>query len=388
MFSIFSQPNKERIFLDHASTTPTDERVLAEMRKVEKFFANPSALYKEGAEAGRILEESRDMVAEVLNCKPTEVFFTGSGTESCNLAVRGRMSDPRGSHIVTTTIEHPAVLESCRALESSGASVTYVKVGQDGMVSSRDVLDAIRPETRLVSVMYVNNEIGTIQPIREIGAGIEKMNRDRDEPIYFHSDASQAPCYLSVEPEALKVHGLTLDGSKIYGPKGVGVLFSRAGFKLKPVIYGGGQEFGLRSGTENNIAIRGMAEALILAKEMIPAEVKRIEVLRDELIKRLISVAPSASVNGGEGKRVPHIANICVPDSDSEFLVMRLDALGVACSSASSCKARHRDADSHVLTAIGRESCASSSLRFSLGRSTTAEDVSSASEIFHKAMAS
>ncbi len=388
MFSIFSQPNKKRIFLDYASTTPTDERVLSEMHKVEKFFANPSALYKEGAAAGCILEESREMVAEVLSCKPREVIFTGSGTESCNLALRGMISNPKDSHIITTAIEHPAVLESCRALESAGASVTYIKVDESGVVSVQDVLDAIRPETRLVSIMYVNNEIGTVQPIRKIGVEIEKINRERDELIYFHSDASQAPCYFSIQPEALKVSALTLDGSKIYGPKGVGVLFSRSGFKISPIVYGGGQEFGLRSGTESNVLIRGMAEALHLAVQLMPQEVNRIKVLRNELLEKLISIAPSISVNGELEKRSPHIANICIPEADSEFLVMRMDALGVACSSASSCKARHRGVGSHVLEAIGKRKCASSSLRFSLGRYTTAEDVTLASELFRKALSS
>ncbi len=386
MFSIFSRKNSGRVFLDHASTTPIDERVLLKMREVEGFFANPSAVYKEGADARRVLEESREMIAEVLNCKTAEVIFTGSGTESCNLAIRGFVTEPVGSHIVTTAIEHPAVLESCRSLESAGASVTYVDAEENGVVSEQRVLDAIRPETRMVSVMYVNNEIGTIQPIRKIGAGIEKINRDRNLPIYFHSDASQAPCYLSVRPEALKVDSMTLDGSKIYGPKGVGVLYSRLGFKLSPVIYGGGQEFGIRSGTENNVVLRGMAEALCLADRIRDEESKRVEGLRDALLNSIRSKNPSVTVNADRGKRVPHIANICIPGIDSEFLVMRLDALGVACSSSSSCKAQQKGSVSHVLEAIGRGECASSSLRFSLGRHTTKEDIFFASEALCKAL--
>lgn len=386
MFFNLSKQNKRRVFLDYASTTPTDERVFLAMREAEKFFANPSALYREGSDAGRILEESRDMVAEVLSCKSQEVIFTSSGTESCNLAVRGFIDKPEKSHIVTTTIEHPAVLESCKALERRGASVTYVDVGQNGVVSVDRVLEAIKPETRLVSVMYVNNEIGTVQPIRKIGVEIEKIRKERSSSIYFHSDASQAPCYLNIKPENLKVDGLTLDGSKIYGPKGVGVLFSKSGFKLEPVIYGGGQEFGVRSGTENNVSLRGMAKALQVAVLLMPSEKERVAKLRDELLNQITSLLPSITVNGDSNEKVSHIANVCIPDSDSEFLVMKMDALGLACSSASSCKAKHKGASSYVLKAIDREDCASSSLRFSLGRQTTAEDISFATEVLKQVL--
>ncbi len=386
MFFNPSKQNKKRVFLDYASTTPTDERVYLAMREIEGFFANPSALYKEGSDAGRVLEESRDIVAEVLECKSHEVIFTGSGTESCNLAIRGIVDNPKQSHIVTTTIEHSAVLESCRALEKRGAEVTYVDVDRDGVVSVDRVLNAIKPETGLVSVMYVNNEIGTIQPIRKIGVGIEKIRKERKESIYFHSDASQAPCYLNVKPENLKVDGLTLDGSKIYGPKGVGVLFSRSGFNLKSVIYGGGQEFGVRSGTESNVSIRGMAKALQIAVELMPSEKERVEKLRDELLEKILSLSSSISVNGDQNKKVSHIVNVCIPDTDSEFLVMKLDALGLACSSASSCKAKHKGSSSHVLKAIKKEECASSSLRFSLGRQTTLEDISFASQVLKQVL--
>ena len=386
MFSIFSKNNKKRIFLDHASTTPIDSKVLSVMREAESFFANPSSLHKEGVDAKHFLEESRKMVANVLNCKPGEVIFTGTGTESCNLAIRGMIDKPKGSHVVTTEIEHPAVLEVCKRLEEEGAEVDHIKVGETGVVSAQDVLDAIRPETRVVSVMYVNNEIGTIQPVRKIGALIEKINTGRERPVYFHSDASQAPCYLNVRPEALKVHALTLDGSKIYGPKGVGVLFSRSSFKLRPIIYGGGQEFGLRSGTENNVGARGMATALRLASEMMTSESERIDGLKRELLEGILSKIPEVSVNGNIEKSSPHILNICIPNSDSEFLVTRMDSLGVACSSSSSCKAKHKGSSSHVLKAMGKNDCLSSSLRFSLGRSTSAEEISSVPDILYKAV--
>lgn len=385
-FSQFSQGNIKRIFLDYASTTPTDPEVISAMREAENFFANPSALYKEGVEAKHFLEESREMVADVLGCKSREVIFTGTGTESCNLALRGLVHEPKESHIVTTAIEHPAVLESCKKLEEEGAKVDYVKVDESGVVSVQDVLDAIRPETRIVSVMYVNNETGAIQPIRNIGTKIDKINQDRKRPIYFHSDASQAPCYLNVKPEALKADALTLDGSKIYGPKGVGVLFSRSSFKLKPIICGGGQEFGLRSGTENNIGARGMAVALRVASEMVFSESKRVGVLKKDLLDGIMSKIPKASVNGDIKKSSPHILNICIPDSDGEFLVARMDSLGVSCSSSSSCKARHKGSSSHVLKAMGKNECATSSLRFSLGRKTSSEEISLVPDVLYRAI--
>ncbi len=386
MLSVFFKNNKKRIFLDHASTTPIDDRVISAMREARDFFANPSTFYKEGMEAGRFLEESREMVADVLGCIPKEVIFTGSGTESCNLAVRGIIDDPKDSHVITTNIEHPAVLESCKKLEEEGVSVSYIEVEKDGVISVQKILDAIRPETRLVSVMYINNETGAIQPIRKIGSGIEKVNIDREKPIYFHSDASQAPCYFNVKPEALKVDGLTLDGSKIYGPKGVGVLFSRSSFKLKPIIYGGGQEFGLRSGTEDNVSIRGMAVALKLASEMRFLEYDRVNDLRNKLFKGIISRISDVSLNGDIDKSSPHILSLCFPGTDGEFLVTRMDSLGVSCSSSSSCRARHKGSSSHVLKAMGKEDCTSSSLRFSLGRTNTENDIDILPDLLYRAL--
>lgn len=376
MFSTLFKAQKNRIFLDHASTTPIDEGVVNAMRDIETIFANPSSIYKEGLEAKRIFEDSREMVAEILECKPREVIFTGSGTESCNMAIRGMVHIPKKTHIVTTTIEHPAVLETCKALESEGVSVTYVDVNSSGVVDVDDILGAVRPETRVVSVMYVNNEIGTVQPIRKIGNGIDRIRSERGDPIYFHTDASQAPCYLPVRPEALKVDAMTLDGSKIYGPKGVGILFSRAGFSLKPIVYGGGQEFGLRSGTENNVSARGMAVALDKAVRMMPEETKRVKMLKEMLVENVRFAFPSSSVNGDIDRSVAHIVSICLPGSESEFLVLRLDSLGVACSSSSACSSKKRGAHSHVLEALKRSECLSSSVRFSLGRSTSNSDIS------------
>ncbi|MGM0629047.1 MAG: cysteine desulfurase family protein [Patescibacteria group bacterium] len=386
MFSTLLKGQRKRIFMDYASTTPVDERVSKAMRDIEPFFANPSAVYKEGVEARRLLNDSREKIATILECKPREVTFTGSGTESCNLAIRGRIDDPANSHIVTTAIEHPAVLESCKALERMGASVTYVGVDERGKVDSQEVLNAIRPETKMVSVMYVNNEIGTVQPIRDIGNGIEKIERERGYPIYFHSDASQAPCYLPIRPEGLKVDALTLDGSKIYGPKGVGILFSRAGFELKPVIYGGGQEFGVRSGTESNVSACAMAEALKIATESMPSERERVGDLKDRLIEDITTSIPHSSVNGDPKEGVAHIVNICVPDSESEFLVLRMDALGVACSSSSACSAKNKGGYSHVLEALGKRECNSSSVRFSLGRYSVESDISGVSQALKKAL--
>lgn len=385
MLTFFSKNNK-RIFLDYASTTPLDDKVKESMREAENYFANPSSLYKEGVEARSFLDDSRDMVAETLGCKAKEVIFTASGTESCNLAVRGTVKDPRNDHMVTTTIEHPAILESFKALEAVGLQVTYVDVDEDGIVPVQKILDSIQPNTKLVSVMYVNNEIGTIQPIRDLGVELEKLRNRQGIAPYLHTDASQAPCYLNVSPQSLKVDMLTLDGSKMYGPKGSGLLFRRIGLDLDPIIYGGGQESGLRSGTEDNVRIRGIAKALQLASQLRASEYERVEELSKELRRGVKENIPSAVLNGSSKKRSPHINNFCVPGTDSEFLVVRMDSLGCACSSSSACRSLKKGAGSHVLEAIGKKECASSSLRLSLGRYSTISEVRCACELLGKAV--
>ncbi len=382
-----STQHPKRIFLDHASTTPLDEHVRAAMEEVSSLFANPSALYTEGVTTRHAVEGDRESIASCLSCKPREIIFTGSGTESCNLAVKGLFSDFRG-HIVTTTVEHPAVLESCKALEDKGVAVTYVDTDESGAVSADDVYAAIRPDTRLVSIMYVNNEIGTVQPLRAIGKKIDALKKDRDEPLVFHTDASQAPCYFNVTPDALGVDMMTLDGSKLYGPKGVGVLFRASGLSLEPVIHGGGQEFGVRSGTEDLVRTHGMAAALSRAVELRETESERIKGLRSRFLEKVFSAFPSVFLNGSEKECSPHIVNICFPDEDSEFLVLKLDALGVASSPSSSCRTHHENTSSYVLEAIGRSECSSSSLRFSFGRTTRDDDIDEAVQRLEQALGS
>ena len=385
MFSSLLKNKKgKRVFLDYASTTPIDERVRRAMNNVEKFFANPSAIYKEASRAREVLDDSREKVASVLGCKADEIIFTASGTESCNLAIRGLISDFKNSHIVTTAIEHPAILNSCKFLERMGVGVDYVPVALNGVVSAESVLRAVKPETKLVSVMYVNNETGAIQTVREIGDEIKKSNQKRENRIYFHTDASQAPCFLSVAPQYLNVDLITLDGSKIYGPKGVGVLFKKRGIDLDPIIFGGGQEFGLRSGTENIVGICGFAEALKIAVESRETEADRIGGLKKKLYEMIVAEFPFVSLNGEINKTSPHILSVCFPETDSEFLVLKLDALGMACSASSACRARGRGVPSHVLNAMGKKECSNSSLRFSLGRSTDENDIIQACEVLKK----
>ena len=284
---------KRRIYLDHASTTPVDKRVLKAMLPYMSLeFGNPSSLYKEGVEAKKAVRESRDKIAKILNIRAEEVIFTASGTESDNLAISGVIGNPPlrgvpslrggGCHIITTNIEHPGILEMCKHLETNGVEVTYVPVEDNGIVDSQKIAAAIKHNTVLVSVMLANNEIGTIQPIREISNLIKKYREgSKSDFPYLHTDASQAANYLDLSFQKLGVDMMTLDGSKICGPKGIGVLAVRRGVPVMPIIFGGGQENGLRAGTENVPGIVGMSEAFVIAQEMKEKESNRLLALKE-----------------------------------------------------------------------------------------------------------
>lgn len=377
---------QKRIFLDYASTTPISLSVKRAMLSVEKKFENPSSLYTEGLEARRIMREARKKVADTIHVRPQEIVFTGSGTEADNLALVGIVrawAGPRKPHVIVTDIEHPAILEVCAVLETEGVFVTRIKVKENGIVDPKDIRSALTEDTVLVSVMYANNEIGTIQPLKEIAKVIREYrhrmgrNQHLDYP-YFHTDASQAPLYLDINREHIGVDLMTLDGSKIYGPKSIGVLYMKEGVRLMPIMYGGGQEQGLRPGTENISLITGFAEALSLAVKNREKESARLSTLQAYFFDQLVNhFGDKIRINGDRTLRIPNNINICVQGLDAEFAVIRLDEADIACSSASACATLKDGAGSYVIGALGEDgrSCIESSLRFTMGKSTTKREI-------------
>lgn len=383
---------KAGIYLDHAATTPLDQRVKKAMEPYwNKEFGNPSSLHRKGVAAKRALAESRKSIAGVLHAAPSEIVFTGGGTEAINLAIIGaaRTYAEFGRHIITTRIEHHAALRSIDALRREGFDVTTVGVSKDGLIDPKEIARLIRPDTILVSVMYANNEIGTIQPIAEIAKVIRETRRKRTAarsaiPLYFFTDACQAAGALNLNVEKLGVDMLAINGSKIYGPKGVGCLYAKKEIKLEPLIFGGGQERGLRSGTENIPAIVGFAKALELAEKMRVKESARLVKLRDWFIVKLKKEIPDAVLNGSPGQtdrtghptlRLPNNINTSIPGIEGEAAVIYLDAAGVYCSTGSACSSVSLE-PSHVILELGRSpDLAQGSLRFTLGRSTTKKDL-------------
>jgi cysteine desulfurase len=360
-------------YLDHAATTPLDERVLEAMLPyLRERWGNPSSLYSHGRVARRALDESRDTVAQVLNCRPSEVLFTSGGTESDNLAIKGvafaRRSE--GDHIVTTRVEHHATLRTCEWLEKRGGfRVSYVGVDRDGLVDLGELERTIGPGTILVSVMLANNEVGTIQPVAEAATIAHRHGAT------FHTDAVQAAGSLEIDPNALGVDLLSLSGHKVYGPKGVGVLYSRRGTPLLSDAHGGGQERGLRAGTENVAAIVGMAEALRYAEEERSSRNLHDAMLRDRLIEGILASVPGASLTGHPSRRLPNNASFVFEDTDGESILMDLDQHDICASSGSACTSGTLEV-SHVLTALGlSDELARGSVRLTTGRATSEEDV-------------
>jgi cysteine desulfurase len=365
---------EERIYLDYAATTPLDPRVLeAMMPYMTEHFGNPNSIHSFGREARRAIDEAREKIAQLLNCQPSEIVFTSGGTESDNLALRGVAEAYRhkGNHIVTTAIEHHAVLRTCKALEDMGFSVTYLPVDEHGLVSPEQVAEAVNERTILVSVMHANNEIGTIEPIAEIVRAVKEKRPD----TIVHTDAVQTVGHIPVDIQELGVDLLSFSAHKFYGPKGIGGLFVRKGVRLVPQITGGGQERNRRSGTENVAAIVGMAKALELAVEEMPTELPRLQALRDELITGVLSRIPETRLNGHPTLRLPHNANFSFRGIEGEALLLQLDLNGIAASSGSACSSGSLE-PSHVLLALGLDyELAIGSLRITLGRFTTREHI-------------
>jgi cysteine desulfurase len=361
------------IYMDHAATTAVDPRVVEAMLPYfSSDYGNPSSPYRLAERARTALNSAREKVAGILGAKASEVIFTGCGTESDNLALRGLAFAHRGQgqQIITTPIEHHAVLHTCEQLEREfGFKVTYVPVDQRGMVDPDAVGRAITAETVLISVMYANNEIGTIEPITEIG----KIARARGIP--FHTDAVQAGGQLPLNVDHLNVDMLSLSGHKFYAPKGVGVLYVREGTRFLPMQTGGSQERHLRAGTENVPYIVGLARALELAYEELDSEVARLTALRERLIRGVLERIPDAFLTGHPVKRLANHTSFVFAGVDGESILLQLDLAGVAASSGSACTSG-AEGPSHVLTALGLESSlARGSLRLTLGRENTADDV-------------
>lgn len=358
--------------MDHAATTPMDPLVYEAMKPycTEK-FGNPSSIYKTGQIAKNAIEKARLDVATLIGAKPDEIIFTGGGTESDNLTVFGvaRANKHKGKHIITSKIEHHAVLHPCEQLEEEGFDVTYIPVESNGIVDPAKVKEAMRDDTILVSIMYANNEVGTIQPIAKIGRACKKKK------IPFHTDACQATGALMLNVDRLHLDLMTINGSKMYGPKGVGVLYVRKGTPIKPLLYGGSQEKKMRPGTENVPGIIGLAKALKLAEESREKERKRLIKLRDYMIDEIQKRIPKVELNGDPVNRLPNNVNVSILEIEGEALLLRLDMKGISASSGSACTSGSLD-PSHVILALGKPHfVAHGSIRFSLGKSTTKKDI-------------
>lgn len=362
----------KRIYLDHSATTATKTEVLEEMLPVfTNYFGNPSSVYSFGREAKKLVDQARMRVAKALGALPEEIFFTAGGSESDNWVLRGvsYANRNKGNHIITTVIEHHAILHTCEQLEKEGFKVTYLPVDSYGMISLDDLKAAITDETILISIMYANNEIGTIQPIDEIG----KIAKERK--IYFHTDAVQAVGNVKIDVKAQNIDMLSLSAHKLYGPKGIGALYIRKGTKIINLITGGGQERGKRAGTENVPGIVGLGKAIELATENIESYNEKLLGLRKKLIDGVMEKIPYTRLNGHPEKRLPGNANFCFQFIEGESLLLNLDMKGIAASSGSACTSGSLD-PSHVLLAIGLpHEIAHGSLRLTLGDENTEEDV-------------
>ena len=360
------------IYMDNAATTAVKKEVLEVMIPYfSEFYGNASSIYSLGSKSKVAVEKAREQVANALGADKKEIFFTAGGSEGDNWAIKGvaYKNKAKGNHIITTKIEHHAVLHTCEYLEKNGFDVTYLDVDEDGLISLDDLKGAITDKTILISIMFANNEIGTIQPIKEIGQIAKERN------IYFHTDAVQALGSIKIDVDELNIDLLSLSGHKFYGPKGIGALYIRKGVKLDNLITGGGQERGKRAGTENLASIVGLGKAIELAYENLDENNQRLLAMRDRLIKKVEESIPYTRLNGHRTQRLPGNANFCFRFIEGESLLLSLDMVGVAASSGSACTSGSLD-PSHVLLAIGLpHEIAHGSLRLSLGSFNTEDEV-------------
>lgn len=360
------------IYVDNGATTKTDEEVIKAMLPyLSESYGNPSSIYKLGRENKKAVEEARDKVAKVLNCEPNEIYFTAGGSESDNTAIKGIAYQYRdkGNHIITSKIEHPAVLETCKKLEKEGFEVSYIGVDKNGILNLEELKKEIRSTTTLITVMFANNEIGTIEPIEEIG----KIAKEND--IIFHTDAVQAVGNVEIDVKKLNIDSLSLSGHKFYGPKGIGALYVRKGIKFDKFINGGHQERNKRAGTENVPGIVGMGKAIELAYEKLEKHNQKIKELRDYYVQQVKEKIPYIRINGDMEHRLSGNSNISFRFIEGEGLLLNLDLKGICASSGSACTSGSLD-PSHVLLAIGLpHEIAHGSLRISIGKYNTKEEV-------------
>lgn len=377
LFKKFTK-HKKRIYLDYASITPIDNDVKQAIEKGYEFFYNPSSIHKDGVQARGMLDDARERVAHFFHAHADEIMFTASGTESCVTALRGvvhhaqREAGIETPHIIISAIEHAAVMETAEQLQAEGARVSIVPVDAGGRIDVAEVKELITKETVLISLIMMNNEIGVIEPIREMSLVVRKYKTEHKSmyPL-FHTDASQALLYEDIDLRKIHVDLLTGDSIKCYGPRGVGVLVKRRDVMMDPLLTGGGQEKGLRSGTENVPGIVGFAKALEIARDQRESERTRLMHIRLYAKEKIQKIIPGAEFNEDEHFTSPHILNVCFKGSDAEYIVISLDALHISCSYASACQSLHGDTSSYVIGALQKSDCERSSVRFSFGRDTT-----------------
>jgi len=363
---------KHKVYLDYAATTPVAPQVLKKMLPYfSDKFGNTMSLHSFGQEAKQALDASRGIIAQAIGAKPEEIIFTSSATESNNLALKGIAfaNKTKGRHIIISSIEHHCIIESAQWLETQGFEITRLKVDKDGLVDPQDLEKTIRPDTILVSIMHANNEIGTIEPIQELGKICARRG------VYFHTDASQTFGKLPINVKKMQIDLLTASSHKMYGPKGAALLFIKKGVQIEPIIHGGGHEMGLRSSTVNIPAIIGFSEAVKLCHEQMAKEAQREKKLRDKLIKGILKYIPGSHLNGHPTQRLANNINFWFDYVEGESIVFQLNSYGIAASTGSACSSPNLE-PSHVLLAIGlKPGQAHGSLRLSLGRETKEQDI-------------
>ena len=379
-----------RVYLDYNATTPVEPEVLdAMLPYFSGEFGNASSIHTFGQKARAAVETAREHVAALIGARPQDIFFTSGGTESDNHAIFGIVSPSVASsasstgkpHVITTFVEHEAVLNAGQALEKQGVDVTYLHVDQDGLIDLEDLQAALRKETTLITIMHANNELGTVQPLEEVGRIAEQAD------VYFHTDAVQSAGKIPIDVNQLHLDLLSLSGHKLYAPKGIGALYVRGGTRLKQLLYGGHHQRGMRPGTENVAGIVGFGKAAEIARHALANDAKRLSALRDQLEHGLLHRVPQSRINGGRAPRTPNTANLVFPGVEGEALLIALDLKGLACSTGAACSSGAVE-PSHVLTAIGLPAEeARASLRFSLGRHTTQADIDFALRVVPAAVA-
>ena len=367
------------IYLDNAASTPVHEQVLHEMIPfLQDQFGNPSSIHRYGRFAQRAIQNARKQIAHLINSEPNEILLTSGGTESNNTALFGLAHAAKGNHIITSSIEHEAILEPCKKLEKEGFEITYIPVDDSGLVNSKDIEKSITPETCLVSIMFANNEVGTIQPIQEIS----KICHDKQ--IVFHTDAVQAVGKVKLDVKELGIDMLSISSHKINGPKGVGALYIKKGIKIIPFIFGGGQENGMRSGTENVASIVGFGKACQLAQANMQQNILHLQNIRNNLIAKVMKEIPLVTLNGHSDQRIANNAHFTFLGVNGEDLIIKLDENGIAASTGSACSVRVQK-ESHVLKAMGfSHDQIAGSLRLTVGISNTDSEIEKTVEILKK----